>query len=307
MEQIRLGNSDLKVSRIGLGCMRMAQESRKSAASALNAALEGGINFFDHADIYGGGDSENRFREALSDVGVGRGTIYLQSKCGICEDSYDSSYRHILQAVEGSLKRLGTDYLDVLLLHRPDVLMEPGDVGRAFTDLKASGKVRWFGVSNQSPSKMELTFSKVTVQAQPVVNQLQISLDHAELFASNVNLNRSEASAADKSGYVLDYCQTRGITLQAWSPLQLDSLEGSYIGAHTRQELNRQLEALAREYQAAPETIAIAWLIRHPAVIQPIIGTMTAERIARIARASEIRLTRAQWYSLYLAGGNLLP
>lgn len=307
MDQIKLGSSDLTVSRIALGCMRMAKKSKEDAAAVLKAALDGGINFFDHADIYGGGESEMRFKEALTHLGVPRHRVFLQSKCGISDESYDFSYDYILHAVEGSLTRLGTDYLDVLLLHRPDVLLEPEEVSRAFADLKRSGKVRWFGVSNQTPAKMELTFSKVTVQSEPVANQLQISLAHADLFTRDVNMNRAEPFAADHSGYVLDYCHTKGITIQAWSPLQYGNMIGCFIGSPEYKELNEKLAELAEEYQTALETIAIAWLIRHPAGIQPVIGTMTPQRITNICRAAKIRLTRKQWYGLYKAGENLLP
>lgn len=307
MEKLRLGQSDLVVSRIALGCLRLSARTTSEAAAALGAALEGGIDFFDHADIYGGGQSEVRFREAMAILGVPRRSYYLQGKCGIRTGYYDSSYEHIIEAVEGSLRRLGTDYLDVLLLHRPDALMEPGEVARAFADLKQSGKVRWFGVSNHSASKLALTFSKVTIQSGPIVNQLQLSLDHADLLSAELTVNHRAGAGSDQSGSVLDYCREAKITVQAWSPLQTDRADASFIGSPDRPRLNTRLDEIARDHGAAPEAVAIAWLLRHPQGIQPITGTLTPTRIAAIGKAPELALSREEWYSLYLAAGKPLP
>lgn len=307
MEKIQLGNSDLSVSRLVLGCQRMGEKTVPEAASVLKAALAGGINFFDHADIYDGGESEVRFGEAFARLGLTRQAVYLQSKCGIRDGFYDLSPEHIMESVEGSLKRLGTDYLDVLLLHRPDALMVPEEVGRTLDDLKTRGMVRWFGVSNHSSSKLELAFSKVTVQPVPIINQLQLSLSHADILSADLNCNRSGAQGSDHTGYVLDYCQTRGITVQAWSPLQRSSGNGSFIGAPDQLELNAKLSELAVKYSVSPEAVAIAWLLRHPAKIQPIIGTMNPVRITALCKATQIQLTRQEWYGLYRAGQHFLP
>lgn len=305
MNTIRLGHSTLNVSRIALGCMRMANKTVDEAAAVIDAALAGGINFFDHADIYGAGESEIRFRDACDALNLQREDVFLQSKCGIRKGYYDFSYSHIMKSVDGILERLGTDYLDVLLLHRPDTLLEPDEVAEAFSELKAAGKVRWFGVSNQNPRQMELTFSRM--EERPVANQLQMSLEHADLVTNGLTVNMSPLYGADHSGYVLDYCRLNNVTVQAWSPLQFGMIEGSFMDAAGYNELNTKLTELAAAYDVAPEGIAIAWLLRHPAQIQPVIGTMTPERISNICNASDIQLSREEWYAIYQAAGHMLP
>lgn len=303
MEHIKLGHSDLMVPRIGLGCLNIGELSLEEAAEVIQTALSVGINFFDHADIY---MSEEPFRKAVDHLGLRREDLILQSKAGIAENSYDFSYDYLMAALDGSLERLATDYLDVFLLHRPDALMEPAEVARFFEAARSMGKIRWLGVSNFNPGQIQLSFSKITSQDRPVANQLQLSLTDAPMIAHGLNVNLAVPSGVDYSGNALDYCRLNGITLQAWSPLRSNDLEASFLGSEKFRDLNQALDELAEQYQAAPETIAIAWILRHPAGIQPIIGTMTPERIRSIARAVDIPLTREEWYRLYSAAGHNL-
>ena len=205
MEKIKLGKSGLLVPPIALGCMRLAGAERKQADAFLHTALELELNFFDHADIYGGGACERVFGEMIKDAGVRREDLIIQSKCAIVPGKmYDFSKEHILSAVDGSLKRLGTDYLDVLLLHRPDALMEPEEVAEAFDELEKSGKVRHFGVSNEDPYTMELLQSALH---QPIcANQLQMSLTNATMIAQPMNTNICDGLNPVLDNGVLNYC-----------------------------------------------------------------------------------------------------
>ena len=216
MRTMKLGGSGLEVPVIAVGCMRIDSLSGAEAESFLRAALEEGLNFFDHADIYGGGACEEKFADAIHMNDDIREKIILQSKCGIRKGMYDFSRQHILEAVEGSLKRLGTDYLDVLLLHRPDALAEPDEVAEAFDILESSGKVRNFGVSNQKPMQIELL--KRAVKQPIAVNQLQLSITNSSMISNGINVNMENDSAIDRDGSVLDYCRLNAITIQPWSP-----------------------------------------------------------------------------------------
>ena len=304
MDYIKLGLSDLEVSRVGLGCLHIVEKRKEEAARVIQTAVDAGINFFDHADIY---LSEEPFQEALQLTGIRREDLILQSKGGIAENSYDFSYEYLMNALDGSLKRLDTDYLDIYLLHRPDALMDTEEVARFFEDAKKMGKVRWLGVSNFNPGQIQLAFQNIKTQDRPVANQLQLSLTDAPMIAHSLNVNLSVPSGIDYSGNVLDYCRLQGITLQAWSPLRSDDLQATFLKSPKFQELNDALEELAESYNASPEAIAIAWILRHPAGIQPIIGTMTPDRIESIAKSTDIRLTRDEWYRLYsLAGHHMI-
>lgn len=301
----RLGNTELEVSRLALGCMRMAAITREEAAKVLDASLQAGITFFDHADIYGGGESELRFAQAMADAGIKREELVLQSKCGIRKGYFDFSKEHILESVDGILSRLGTDYLDVLALHRPDALMEAEEVAEAFCLLKAAGKVRHFGVSNQNPYQMELLQSYL--EEPLVVNQLQLSPAHTPMIDAGLHVNMHESGAVVRDGGVLDYCQLKKITVQAWSPFQVDLGQGLLMTHPDYTELTKTLQGYADQYGVTLEAIVVAWILRHPAKIQTIIGSMNPDRIAAMAVAEQVQLSRPEWYDIYRSAGNTLP
>lgn len=301
----RLGNTELEVSRLALGCMRMAAITREEAAKVLDASLQAGITFFDHADIYGGGESELRFAQAMADAGIKREELVLQSKCGIRKGYFDFSKEHILESVDGILSRLGTDYLDVLALHRPDALMEAEEVAEAFRLLKAAGKVRHFGVSNQNPYQMELLQSYL--EEPLVVNQLQLSPAHTPMIDAGLHVNMHESGAVVRDGGVLDYCQLKKITVQAWSPFQVDLGQGLLMTHPDYTELTKTLQGYADQYGVTLEAIVVAWILRHPAKIQTIIGSMNPDRIAAMAVAEQVQLSRPEWYDIYRSAGNTLP
>ena len=306
MKQIRLGGSELSVPVIALGCMRIASLGDREAEELAQTSLECGMHFFDHADIYGGGKSEEVFAKAIHMSASVREKVILQSKCGIRPGvAFDFSKKHILESVEGSLRRLRTDYLDVLLLHRPDTLMEPEEVGEAFSELAAAGKVRHFGVSNCNPFQIELLQSAVGQKL--VADQLQLSLAFTGMIDAGLNVNMKNPPSYMHDGGILEYCRLKGITIQPWSPFQYGFFEGVFIGSEKYPELNRALTGLAAEKGVTPEAIAIAWLLRHPAKMQPILGTTNAARVKAISKAADIELTREEWYGLYMAAGNVLP
>lgn len=305
MRTIKLGASTLEVPVIAIGCMRINRLDKTEAERFIRTALEEGANFFDHADIYGEGACEELFADAIGMNDDLRETIILQSKCGIRKGMYDFSKQHILQSVDGILKRLKTDYLDVLLLHRPDALMEPEEVAEAFDLLESSGKVRYFGVSNHNPMQIQLL--KKSVKQPIVANQLQLSIAHATMISSGINVNMENDAAVNRDGSVLDFCRLHDITIQPWSPLQYGFFEGVFLGSDKFPELNRKLDEIAGRYGVSSTTIAIAWLLRHPARMQPVIGTINIQRLKECCRASEIELTREEWYEIYRAAGNRLP
>jgi predicted oxidoreductase len=302
---MRLGTSQLEAPVVAVGCMHMVELDGKQAERFVSAALELGANFFDHADIYGGGRCEEIFAEAVHMSPAVREKLILQSKCGIRKGSFDFSKSHIIESVEGILRRLRTDYLDVLLLHRPDALVEPEEVAEAFDALHASGKVRHFGVSNQKPMQIELLRRYVR---QPLIaNQLQLSIAHANMISNGVHVNMLTPEAVDRDGSVLDYCRLHDITVQPWSPFQYGFFEGVFLGSDKYVVLNQKIGEIAARYGVSDTTIAIAWLLRHPARMQPVTGTMNVQRLADCCKAADIALTREEWYDIYLAAGNILP
>jgi predicted oxidoreductase len=322
MRMYRVANTDLEISRLAYGCMGLgggwgpeplAEDTVRSAVVAIRTALDVGINFFDHADIYGRGKSEEAFARIWSEVPHLRGRILLQSKCGIrfagdpdpgAPGRYDFSYAHILQAVEGSLRRLTSDHLDVLLLHRPDPLVEPDEVARAFHELESSGKVRYFGVSNHTPGQIELLRASVD---QPLVfNQVELNVLHANLIDEGVSFNQNLSGRTSTwTASTLEYCRLREITLQAWSPMARGALTGHPInGAEGGQATAaaQVVAELAVAHGVSPEAIPLAWLLRHPAGIQPVIGTTRPEHIEAACQADGVELTREEWYRLFAAG-----
>lgn len=305
MRKIKLGMSTLDVPVIAVGCMRMSALTKTEAEYFIQSALEEGANFFDHADIYGGGKSEEVFAEAIQMNDTLREKVILQSKCGIRKGMFDFSKEHILESVDGILKRLRTDYLDILLLHRPDALVEPEEVAEAFDILKSTGKVKHFGVSNQNPMQIELL--KKYVHQPLVVNQLQLSITNANMISNGINVNMVNDSAINRDGSVFDYCRLHDITIQPWSPFQYGFFEGVFLGNEKFPELNKKIDEIAEKYTVSSTTIALAWILRHPANMQPVTGTMNHKRLTECAKASEIRLSREEWYEIYRAAGNILP
>lgn len=304
MKQLKFGSTGIEVPSVILGCMRM--NSATEPEKVLQTAVEHGITFFDHADIYGSGECEQVFANSLAKTSIKREDLFIQSKCGIVPgEMYDFSKKHIIQAVNGSLKRLQTDYLDALLLHRPDTLMEPEEVAAAFDELATQGKVRHFGVSNHNP--MQIKLLQKTVQQPLEANQLQFGLMHTGMIDEGLYVNRKETQASERDGEILEFSRLKNMTIQAWSPYQASSVKEVFINNDRFPELNQKLAELAEKYHTTPNGLASAWVLRHPANMQIIAGTMNSKRIEEIAQASEIQLSRKDWYQLYLSAGNGLP
>lgn len=306
MKKIKLGSTNMEVPAVAAGCMRIDWLDKQGLSDFIKGCVDLGINFFDHADIYGGGRCEELFADAFKETGLKREDIILQSKCSIVPGKmYDLSKEYILNSVDSILKRLNTEYLDILLLHRPDALVEPEEVAEAFNILKASGKVNNFGVSNHKPSQIEL-LEKYTEQKM-IINQLQFSIPVSNMVANGMEVNMATDGAIDRDGSVLDYCRLKDITIQTWSPFQKAHWQGCFIGAQDFADLNNVLNELADKYNVTPTTIAAAWILRHPANMQLIAGTTKLSRMKEIADATNIKLTREEWYRLYLSAGHPLP
>ncbi len=306
MKKIQLGQTNEQVSNIAFGVMRINNLDAKSATEMIELTASLGMNFYDNADIYGNGECEKIFGQALKNSSLKREDAWIQTKCGIVPGiSYDFSKEHILKSVDESLQRLGVDYVDSLLLHRPDTLMEPEEVAEAFTTLEKAGKVRYFGVSNQKPMQIELL--KTAVKQPLVANQLQFGIKHTEMIDSGIHVNMSDARSIDHEGSILEYSRIHKMTIQAWSPYQYGFFDGIFIDNPKFEELNQLLQEMADKYHVTKNGIATAFILRHPAKMQTIVGTMNKGRIQEIAAASEIVLSREDWYKIYLAAGNDLP
>lgn len=304
MKNIIVGGQ-LNSSRMAMGCMRIASMSVPELSALVHTAIDAGITYFDHADIYGGGECEAVFGRLLKAEPNLRSQIHLQSKVGIRQGYYDFSKEHILQAVEGSMQRLGVDTLDALLLHRPDALVEPDEVAEAFTCLEDQGKVKVFGISNQNPSQIELL--KRSVPQRLAINQLQFSITNAGMVDSGIHVNMEGPLSVDRDGHILNYCRLHDMVIQPWSPFQFGFFEGVFLDNKQFKELNAVIDKLAEKYSVSNSAIAIAWILRHPAMMQPIIGSTNAKRVQSIAKADDITLTRKEWYDIYLATGKKLP
>ncbi len=309
MRRIPLGSID--APNVVLGMMRIADKTDDEIRALVAAARDAGIDFFDHADVYGNElhGCEARAADALRLSPSERAQVTIQTKAGIVREGpyFDFSYDHLVASVEGSLKALQTDYIDILLLHRPDALVEPDEVARAFDHLESSGKVRAFGVSNQTPAQIELLKTAVS---QPIVaNQLQLSITHAPIVAQGVaaNMAGTEQSVVLDGGGIVDYCRLHGITVQAWSPFQAGFFTGTFLGSPEYAALNAVIDRLAKAYDVPAIAIATAWITRHPANMQVVLGTTTIERVQGAALGSDIPLTRAEWYELFRAAGYRVP
>ncbi|WP_275002791.1 aldo/keto reductase [Promicromonospora iranensis] len=310
MKTFTLPGTELTVPNVVLGLMRIQEKTDEEVRTLVKTARDAGISFFDHADVYGSAlhGCETRFAEAMQLTSSEREQIVLQTKAGIVGEGpyFDFSYEHIVESVNGSLAALGTDYIDILLLHRPDALVEPDDVARAFDELSAAGKVRSFGVSNHTPGQIELLRKSVS---QPIVaNQLQLSVTHAPLVAQGVaaNMQAVDQSVSRDSG-TLDYCRLNDITVQAWSPFQAGFFSGVFLGSPEYPELNAVIDRLAAKYDVPAIAVATAWITRHPAQMQVVLGTTNPERVAGAALGSDLPLTRAEWYEMFRAAGYTVP
>lgn len=304
MKTVKFGTTNLDVASVILGCMRIS--NAENPVRVIETAVDNGITFFDHADIYGRGECERIFADALGKTEIKRDDLFIQSKCGIVPGKmFDFSKEHIISSVEGILQRLDMDYLDALLLHRPDTLVEPEEVAAAFDQLEQQGKVKYFGVSNQKPGQIELL--KKYVKQPLVANQLQFGIMHTGMIDQGIHVNMTDAGSFDHDGEILEYSRLNDMTIQAWSPYQFGFFEGVFIGHEKFPELNKVLEEMAEKYNTTPTGIASAWILRHPANMQVIAGTMNIQRIEEIAKASEVQMSREDWYSVYMAAGNILP
>ena len=304
MKSIKMGGV-LPSSAVALGCMRMSGLSEKQVDRIMDCALENGVNYFDHADIYGGGNSERLFGDYLKRHPGVREQILIQSKCSIHDGQYDFSKEHILKSVDGILSRLGVEYLDALLLHRPDTLMEPEEVAEAFDTLQNAGKVRHFGVSNHNAMQIELL--KTAVRQPMIANQLQFSVTEAGLVTSGMNVNMKNADSVMHDGSFLEYSRIHKITIQTWSPFQYGFFAGTFIDNEQFPELNLKLAEIGEKYGLSKTGAAAAWILRHPADMQLIAGTMNPDHLTDICKAADVRISHADWYEIYRAAGHCLP
>ena len=304
MKNIKIGGL-FDASAVSLGCMRMGGLDGTRVDAIMDTALQNGINYFDHADIYGGGNAEKVFGDYLKRHKGARDNMFIQTKCAIHDGQFDFSREHIIKSVEGSLARLGVDYVDALLLHRPDTLMEPEEVAEAFDILESSGKVKYFGVSNQNMMQMELL--KTAVKQPLIINQLQFSITEAGMVTSGMNVNMKNAESVMHDGSFLEYSRIKNITIQTWSPFQYGFFKGNFIDNEDFPELNAKLQEIGERYGLTKTGVAAAWILRHPANMQLIAGTMNPEHLKEICKAADITLTRSEWYEIYRAAGHMLP
>ncbi|MFD6096281.1 aldo/keto reductase family oxidoreductase [Nocardiopsis flavescens] len=311
MKTFTLPGTDIAAPNVVLGLMRIAEKTDDEIRALVRTARDAGVDFVDHADIYGRSlhECERRFAEAMRLTPAERDAVTVQTKVGIVPGGpyFDFSYEHILASVEGSLRALDTDRVDILLLHRPDALVEPEEVARAFDDLEAAGKVRAFGVSNHTPRQIDLL--RRYVRQHIAVNQLQLSVTHAPIVAQGVAANmlgEPQATVLDGGG-VLDHARLHDITVQAWSPFQSGFFSGVFLGSPDHPELNAVLDRLAEKYGVPPIAVATAWITRHPARMQVVLGTTTPERVAGAVLGSDLPLTRPEWYELFRAAGHRVP
>ena len=309
MKLFQVKGLDKPASRIALGFWRAGDCTPDVLERLVKTALDAGVNFFDHADIYGGGASESLFGELLRAEPGLRGRMLVQSKCGIVPGPehawFDFSERHILEAVEGSLQRLHTDYLDSLLLHRPDALVEPAEVAAAFRKLHDAGKVRVFGVSNMNAA--QISFLQKALPFPLVFDQMQMSIVHCPMIDQGFEVNMTTEGAVNRDGSTLDYLREHDIILQPWSVMQGLRREGTFLGNPKYEFLNRRLGRYAAQYGIPENALAVAWLLRHPAGFQPIVGTTSPEHLKELARAADVELSREDWYDLYWAAGKIIP
>ncbi len=317
MKTVNIGGTHFEASAVALGIMRMAGMETNAAAKTLQTAYDAGINYIDSADIYGEGASETKFKDALKASGISRDKLYIQSKGGIVLDPsrshdglvfgarYDFSKEHLIEAVDGILQRMGIDYLDAFLLHRPDPLMEADEIASAFDTLQQEGKVRHFGVSNFNPQQVEMVQSWVSQRL--LINQLQFNVVHSGMIKEGMHVNMIDPASLDHDGGIMEYSRRKQMTIQAWSPFNYGLFAGMYINDPKYPELNQKLEELGHKYNVSKNAIATAWILRHPAHVQVLLGTMNPDHIKDSAAGADVELTKQEWYDLYFAAGNDLP
>lgn len=311
MKKFTMPNTDIEAPNVVLGLMRIPDKTDEEVRELVRTARDAGIDFVDHADVYGNDlhGCERRFAEAMQLTPADRDAITIQTKAGIVGDGpyFDFSYEHLIESVNGSLDALQTDHIDILLLHRPDALVEPEEVARAFDELEAAGKVRSFGVSNHTPRQIDLL--KRFVRQPIVANQVQLSITHAPLVTQGVaaNMLAEQQSVTLDGGGIVDYCRLHDITLQAWSPFQAGFFTGVFLGSAKYPKLNAVIDRLATQYDVPPIAVATAWITRHPAQMQVVLGTTSPDRVAGAALGSDLPLTRPEWYELFRAAGHLVP
>lgn len=317
MKTQAFGTTGEPVSRIALGVMRMDALDDAQAANMVGTAVESGIDFFDTADIYGFSahrthGSSAVFGKAWRAAGVARDDIFIQTKFGIVYDHdrrdiqrYDFSAKQLLDSLDQELQALQTDHVDAVLLHRIDTLVDLDELAQTFDRLLASGKVRYFGVSNMGPWQIEMLQQAVGQKLQ--VNQLQFGLMHTQMIDAEIHMNMSDGPAADRTGGVLPYSRLKNMTIQAWSPFQSGTEYGPFVDNPHFPEINAALADKASAYGVSKDAIAAAWILRHPANIQVVAGTMNPERLERICAGTDIALSRQDWWDLYRAAGNLMP
>lgn len=312
MKKINIGG--MNASQVALGIMRMSDKSKEDAAKAIEAAVESGINYIDTADIYGGGESSKRFKEALALTSIKRDDLYIQSKGGIINPNggdipygnrYDFSKQHLIATVDAELQRLGVDYLDAFLLHRPDTLMDPNEVAEAFNELETAGKVRHFGVSNFNPMQVELVQSAVSQKLE--FNQLQFGIMHTGMIDFGMHTNMFDDRSVNHDGEILEYSRLKDMTIQAWSPYQYGFFDGVFINNDKFPELNKKMKEIADIYGVTKNAIATAWILRHPVKDQVILGSMNPTHIKESAAGGSVEITGQEWYDIYFAAGNDLP
>lgn len=317
MKQIKIGNTDFRASAVALGIMRMKDLDAAAASKTLLAAHKAGINYIDSANVYGMGTAEKTFGQAMKLAGLHREDFFIQSKAGIVHspqhthghtapgDMYDFSKANIVDEVDAILQRMQIDYLDAFLLHRPDPLMALDEVAAAFDELQTAGKVRHFGVSNFNPLQFDLLQSGLSQRL--LINQLQFSLMHTGAIDFGMHTNMTDAASIDHDGGMIEHARLHGVTIQTWSPFQYGMLQGTFIGNPKFPELNAKLDELAQTKGVSANAIAVAWILRHPAKMQVVIGTMNPAHIADSAAGADVELSRSEWYELYVAAGHDLP
>lgn len=317
MKTITWGNTHVQTSAVALGIMRLLRLDVSQAADLLTAAHDQGVTHIDSADIYGVGQSETIFGDALKRSGLRREDLFIQSKGGIVPDPakssgevalgqrYDFSKQHLIDAVDGILQRMQLDYLDAFLLHRPDPLMDPAEIAAAFDQLQQSGKVRYFGVSNFNPQQVALVQSAVSQKL--MANQLQFGVGHTGPIDFGLHTNMTDDASINHDGGIIEYSRLHQMTIQAWSPFQYGLFAGTFIDNPAFSDLNAALQTLADRYQTNKSAIATAWILRHPANMQVILGSMNPVHLKESLAGSDITLTRQEWYDVYLAAGNSLP
>lgn len=317
MKKIQLGNSGLNASQIALGIMRMGSLSLDDATKVIETTYNAGVNFYDAADIYQNGQSEERFGDALKNASFTRDDIYVQSKGGIILDParskgdlvfgarYDFSKDHLIAAVDGELKRMNIDYLDSFLLHRPDPLMEPEAIAEAFNELQAAGKVRHFGVSNFNVSQINMLQSYLNQKL--IVNQLQFGIMHTGMIDSGMHVNMGDEDSLDHDSGLMEYLRLHKINIQAWSPYQYGMFEGVFIDNPKFPELNEELQKVADKYHVTKNAIATAWITRMPQDIQVVLGSMNPQHLTESIAGADVTLEKQEWYDIYLSAGHVLP